>query len=153
MALSSLTPTIDPSVARMLTGTNSVTKSMSAADKNEAKIRQAAEGFERVLIRQMLSSARKVDLSGKDNTSVPSSGYLQLMDDHWADLLAKVGSLGFGKKMADKLLNQQNIKQLINQEQKAVNNTNDTVNSAKKNNEAQKLYDANNLPSFRRFSN
>jgi predicted Mrr-cat superfamily restriction endonuclease len=75
------------------------------------------------------------------------------MDDHWADLLAKVGSLGFGKKMADKLLNQQNIKQLINQEQKAVNNMNDTVNSAKKNNEAQKLYDANNLPSFRRFSN
>jgi hypothetical protein len=55
--------------------------------------------------------------------------------------------------MADKLLNQQNIKQLINQEQKAVNNMNDTVNSAKKNNEAQKLYDANNLPSFRRFSN
>jgi len=58
MALSSLTPTVDPSVARILTGTNSVTKSMSAADKNEAKIRQAAEGFERVLIRQMLSSAR-----------------------------------------------------------------------------------------------
>jgi len=76
MALSSLTPTIDPSVARILTSTNTVTKSMSAADKNEAKIRQAAEGFERVLIRQMLSSARKVDLSGQDNSSVPSSGYL-----------------------------------------------------------------------------
>lgn len=147
MALSSLTPTVDPSVARMLTGTNSVTKSMSAADKNEAKIRQAAEGFERVLIRQMLSSARKVDLSGQDNTSVPSAGYLQLMDDHWADLLAKVGSLGFGKKMADKLLNQQNIKQLNNQEQKAVKD------NALIKNEAQKLYDANNLPSFRRFSN
>ena len=152
MALSSLTPTVDPSVARMLTGTNSVTKSMSAADKNEAKIRQAAEGFERVLIRQMLSSARKVALSGKDNTSVPSSGYLQLMDDHWADLLAKVGSLGFGKKMADKLLNQQNIKQLINPEKKAVNDVNNKVNAVKKN-EAQQLYDANNLPSFRRFSN
>ena len=152
MALSSLTPTVDPSVARMLAGTNSVTKSMSAADKNEAKIRQAAEGFERVLIRQMLSSARKVDLSGKDNTSVPSSGYLQLMDDHWADLLAKVGSLGFGKKMADKLLNQQNIKQLINPEKKAVNDVNNKVNAVKKN-EAQQLYDANNLPSFRRFSN
>ncbi len=152
MALSSLTPTVDPSVARMLTGTNSVTKSMSAADKNEAKIRQAAEGFERVLIRQMLSSARKVDLSGNDNTSVPSSGYLQLMDDHWADLLAKVGSLGFGKKMADKLLNQQNIKQLINPEKKAVNDVNNKVNAVKKN-EAQQLYDANNLPSFRRFSN
>ena len=147
MALSSITPTIDPSVARILTGTNTVTKSMSAADKNEAKIRQAAEGFERVLIRQMLSSARKVDLSGQDNTSVPSSGYLQLMDDHWADLLAKVGSLGFGKKMANELLNQQNIKQLINQEQKAVNS------NAVKKNEVQKLYDANNLPSFRRFSN
>jgi len=62
--------------------------------------------------------------------------------------LAKVGSLGFGKKMADKLLNQQNIKQLINPEQKAVN----VVNAVKKN-EAQQLYDANNLPSFRRFSN
>ena len=153
MALSSLTPTIDPSVARMLTGTNTVTKSMSAADKNEAKIRQAAEGFERVLIRQMLSSARKVDLSGQDNSSVPSSGYLQLMDDHWADLLAKVGSLGFGKKIADELLNQQNIKQLINPEKKAVNDVNNKVNAVKKNNEAQKLYDANNLPSFRRFSN
>jgi len=40
--------------------------------------------------------------------------------------------LDLAKKMADKLLNQQNIKQLINQEQKAVNNMNDTVNSAKK---------------------
>jgi hypothetical protein len=78
---------------------------------------------------------------------VPSAGYLQLMDDHWADLLAKVGSLGFGKKMADELLNQQNIKQLNNQEQKAVRNNALLIN------EAQKLYDANNLPSFRRFSN
>ncbi len=74
------------------------------------------------------------------------------MDDHWADLLAKVGSLGFGKKMADKLLNQQNIKQLINPEKKAVNDVNNKVNAVKKN-EAQQLYDANNLPSFRRFSN
>jgi hypothetical protein len=49
--------------------------------------------------------------------------------------------------MANELLNQQNIKQLINQEQKAVNN------NAVIKNEAQKLYDANNLPSFRRFSN
>jgi hypothetical protein len=55
--------------------------------------------------------------------------------------------------MADELLNQQNIKQLINPEQKAVNVINDKVNAAKKNNEAHKLYDANNLPSFRRFSN
>jgi hypothetical protein len=49
--------------------------------------------------------------------------------------------------MADELLNQQNIKQLINQEQKAVKD------NAFIKNEAQKLYDANNLPSFRRFSN
>ena len=54
--------------------------------------------------------------------------------------------------MADKLLNQQNIKQLINPEKKAVNDVNNKVNAVKKN-EAQQLYDANNLPSFRRFSN
>ena len=48
-------------------------------------------------------------------------GYLQMMDDQIADLLAKTKKVGFGDKVAEKLLDQSNIKQLIINEKKAVN--------------------------------
>jgi len=56
--------------------------------------------------------------------------YLQMMDDQLADLLAKTKKIGFGEKMAEQLLEQANIKQLINSEKKAVNNKDEVVSPA-----------------------
>jgi Rod binding domain-containing protein len=47
--------------------------------------------------------------------------YLQMMDDRLADLLSKSKKIVFGDKMAEQLLEQSNIKQLIANEKKAVN--------------------------------
>jgi len=162
MANFALTSSVDPSVARILSGDNLAqprvnnsqkTSSAGSIEDSEAKIRQSAQGFERILIRQMLTTARKTDLSGQDNTSTTSAGYLQLMDDHWADLLSKTGSLGFGKRMADQLISQMKVKQLIGQGKNAVIPGSDTASIARSKNPAAQLYDKNNLPSFRRYSN
>ena len=162
MANFGLTSSIDPSVARILSGdnlaqprvnTSQKTQSTAGKDDSEAKIRESAQGFERILIRQMLTTARKTDLSGQDNTSATSAGYLQLMDDHWADLLSKTGSLGFGKQMADQLISQMKVKQLIGQGKNAVIPGSDIAVKARSKNPAAQLYDQSNPPSFRRYSN
>jgi Rod binding domain-containing protein len=69
----------------------------------------------------MLSVARNSNISGTETKSSMSMAYLQMMDDQLADLLAKTKKIGFGEKMAEQLLEQSNIKQLINSEKKAVN--------------------------------
>jgi Rod binding domain-containing protein len=69
----------------------------------------------------MLSVARNSNISGTETKSSMSMAYLQMMDDQLADLLSKTKKIGFGEKMAEQLLEQSNIKQLINSEKKAVN--------------------------------
>jgi Rod binding domain-containing protein len=56
--------------------------------------------------------------------------YLQMMDDQLADLLSKTKKIGFGEKMAEQLLEQSNIKQLINSEKKAVNRKDEVASPA-----------------------
>lgn len=161
MANFAITSTIDPTVARILSGDNlaqpralnNLGNGQGSKDDSEAKIRQSAQGFERILIRQMFTTARKTDLSGQDTANSTSAGYLQLMDDHWADLLAKTGSLGFGKKMADQLIAQTQVKQLIGQGNNAVTPNSDTASVARSKNPAAQIYDQNNPPGFRRYSN
>lgn len=161
MANFAITSSIDPSVARILSGDNLAQPRLTASSNNgqantksdETKIRESAQGFERILIRQIFTTARKTDLSGQDNTSATSAGYLQLMDDHWADLLSKTGSLGFGKKMADQLISQMQAKQLIGQGKNAVIPGSDSAAKARSSNPAAQLYDKDNPPSLRRYSN
>ena len=69
----------------------------------------------------MLSIARNSNINGTETKSSMSMSYLQMMDDQLADLLSKTNKIGFGEKMAEQLLEQANIKQLINSEKKAVN--------------------------------
>jgi Rod binding domain-containing protein len=161
MANFAITSSIDPTVARILSGDNlaqprltaSLNNGQANAKSDEAKIKESAQGFERILIRQIFTTARKTDLSGQDNSSATSAGYLQLMDDHWADLLSKTGSLGFGKKMAEQLISQMQAKQLIGQEKNAVLPGSDTAAKARSSNPAAQLYDKDNPPSLRRYSN
>ena len=112
--------TVDSSTARLINKSETAKKPEDIT-KSEKKIREAAQGFERTLLRQMLSVARNSNISGTETKSSMSMAYLQMMDDQLADLLAKTKKIGFGEKMAEQLLEQANIKQLINSEKKAVN--------------------------------
>ena len=85
---------------------------------NAAKIREAAEGFEAVLVRQMLRELRQSSWSSS-NSDV-SSGYLQIADEQLAQHIVQSGGLGFGKSMADQMLKQIEAAQLIGADQIAV---------------------------------
>ena len=112
--------TIDSSSARLVNKSDKA-KKPDEITKSEKKIREAAEGFERTLLRQLLSVARSTNINSPEPKSSTSMAYLQMMDDRLADLLSKSKKFGFGDKMAEQLLEQSNIKQLIANEKKAVN--------------------------------
>lgn len=111
--------TVDSSTARLINKSEIARKNEDITN-SEKKIREAAQGFERTLLRQMLSVSRNSNISGIETKSSMSMSYLQMMDDQLADLLSKTKKIGFGEKMAEQLLEQANIKQLINSEKKAV---------------------------------
>jgi len=116
--INQLTPSINHDVARLLQGAATKTTSTNLTD--EAKLKQAAQGFERTLIRQMLSSARNTSLNGMDGQSNTSKSYLEIMDDHVADMLSKGPGIGFGNKMAEQLIAQANAGKLSGNEKVAV---------------------------------
>jgi len=119
MTIKQLTPSIDPNSARLLQSAASTTSPSTST--NEAKLKQAAQGFERTLIRQMLSSARNTNLNGMDGQSTTSKSYLEMMDDHVADILSKGQGIGFGNRMAEQLIAQANAAKLSGSEKLAVN--------------------------------
>ena len=110
---------------------SSVTKTSPAQStgpmtKTEHQIREAARAFERTLVRQMLSTVRSNTLRGGDEQNESSKGYLEIADDKLADALVAGKGVGFASKVADQMLNQPNVKALIEAEKKAVNNSNTT---------------------------
>jgi Rod binding domain-containing protein len=121
--------TVDSSTARLINKSEAAKKPEDIT-KSEKKIREAAQGFERTLLRQMLSVVRNSNISGIETKSSMSMAYLQMMDDQLADLLSKTNKIGFGEKMAEQLLEQANIKQLINSEKKAVKSKDEVVSPA-----------------------
>lgn len=111
-------------LSKLMTGQNGLALSPlalqpAASRSSEAKIKEAAEGFESVLIRQMLRELRGTSLD-KDKSSL-NTGYLDIGDDHLANHLVKAGGLGFAKAMADQMLSQIKTAELIGSKQKAVN--------------------------------
>ena len=118
MEINKLTPSIDPSSARIIQG--ATVKTSSSTLTSEDKLKQAAQGFERTLLRQMLSSARNTNVNGMEMQSSTSKSYLELMDDHVADLLSKGSGVGFGKQMAEQLIAQANAAKLSGNQEIAV---------------------------------
>jgi Rod binding domain-containing protein len=110
-------------------------KSPEKMTKAEAQIRDAARGFERTLIRQMLSSIRNPALRGGDISGMAASstsGYLEIADDKLADSLVAGKGMGFAQKVAEQMLKEPSVKALIEQEKKAVNSSIiDTTDSIK----------------------
>ena len=108
-ALNAITPSIDQGSARIIANNNQV----PALSSNEEKLKKAAQGFERTLIRQMLSTVRNTNLRGTEEQSSTSKSYLEIMDDHMADMLSKGQGMGFGSKMAEQLIQQASAGKLI----------------------------------------
>jgi len=101
-------------------------KSSEKMTKAESQIREAARGFERTLVRQMLSSVRSSELRGGEISGMPSSssnGYLEIADDKLADSLVAGKGMGFAQKVAEQMLKEPSVKALIEQEKKAVRNS------------------------------
>ena len=118
MDINTITPSIDSNTARIIQG--DAKKIPLTVVTEEDKLRKAAQGFERTLIRQMLSTARSSNLRGSDEQSNASKSYLEIMDDHMADILSKSAGLGFGNKMAEQLIAQANARKLIGSTEIAV---------------------------------
>ena len=123
-----LTPTVDSSSIRLVNPTGTVTNSSQGALSSDEKIRKAAQGFERTLVRQMLSIVRSTNIRGGDVPSTTSAGYLEILDDKVADQLTAGKGLGFGSKMAEQLIRQINAKNVNSLPENAVNNTLTTSN-------------------------
>jgi Rod binding domain-containing protein len=101
-------------------------KSSEKMTKAESQIREAARGFERTLVRQMLSSVRSSALRGAEISGMPSSssnGYLEIADDKLADSLVAGKGMGFAQKVAEQMLKEPSVRALIEQEKKAVRNS------------------------------
>lgn len=84
------------------------------------KIEEAAQGFEAVLIRQMLRELRQSSLS--TTKSDVNAGYLQLGDEQLAQQLVQSGGLGFARAMATQMLQQIELARLIAPPEMAVTN-------------------------------
>lgn len=74
----------------------------SAAPKSE--LRQAAEGFEAIMLRQMLATARATDM-GDDlfGDSTGQDTFAEMRDAHFADLAAGSGMLGLADMLEAQL--------------------------------------------------
>jgi Rod binding domain-containing protein len=119
-ALNAITPSIDQTSARIIANNSAA----PAQTSNEDKLKKAAQGFERTLIRQMLSTVRSTNIRGSEELSSASKSYLEIMDDHMADMLSKGKGMGFGTKMAEQLIQQANAGKLIGNGEIAVKELN-----------------------------
>jgi len=123
-----MTPTIDSSSVRLMKPLGSDGSNQSGLSSDD-KIRKAAQGFERTLVRQMLSIVRSTNIRGGESLSTTSSGYLEILDDKVADQLTAGKGLGFGNKMAEQLIQQIKAKNVNDQAGNAVNNTLTSANA------------------------
>ena len=90
-----------------------------AADSAQVKqIKQTAQEFEAVLLRQMLRELRSSALSEANKGS--NTSYLEMADEQMANNLAAQGGFGFGKAMANQMIQQVQAAQLINAAAKGV---------------------------------
>lgn len=66
----------------------------------QAELRKAAEGFEAIMVRKMLETARAA--SASEETPLTGGGLKQfeaMRDEHFADIAAKAGAFGFARSI------------------------------------------------------
>lgn len=68
------------------------------------ELRKAAEGFEAIMIRKMLASARAASFA--EDTPLTGGGmkqFTQMRDEHFADIAAETGAFGFARSIEEQL--------------------------------------------------
>jgi len=73
-------------------------------DADRAELRKAAEGFEAIMIRKMLESARASAFA--EDTPLTGGGmkqFKQMRDEHFADIAASSGAFGFARSIEEQL--------------------------------------------------
>jgi flagellar protein FlgJ len=83
------------------------------------KIKQAAQEFEAVLLRQMMREIRNSVFS-ESTKGNSNATYLSLADEQMANNMAAQGGFGFGKAMATQMIQQVQAAQLIGSAANAV---------------------------------
>ena len=99
------------STSQSLGGVGAAASLGLGAASSEQKIREAAKGFEAVLMRQMLRELRQS--SWNKSQSDINAAYLQIGDEHLANHIVQSGGLGFAKAMATQMLQQIETARLI----------------------------------------
>ncbi len=91
-----------------------------AADTSQIqKIKHTAQEFEAVLLRQMMREIRNSVFS-ESSKGGSNAAYLGLADEQLANSMAAQGGFGFGKAMANQMIQQVQAAQLINPAANAV---------------------------------
>ena len=73
-------------------------------DPERLELRKAAEGFEAIMIRKMLESARASSFA--EETPLTGGGmkqFTQMRDEHFADIAASTGAFGFARSIEAQL--------------------------------------------------
>jgi Rod binding domain-containing protein len=83
------------------------------------KIKQTAQDFEAVLLRQMMREIRNSVFS-ESSKGGSNATYLSMADEQLANNMAAQGGFGFGKAMAQQMIQQAQAAQLINAAANAV---------------------------------
>ncbi len=83
---------------------SSAVRPESPLSPERAALRKAAEGFEAIMVRKMLSTARAATLT--EETPLTGGGLQQfqaMRDEHFADIAAQTGALGFARSIEAQL--------------------------------------------------
>ena len=76
----------------------------SSASGDGARLREAAQAFEAIFVRQMLAAAGKADFGGNDLFgSSAEDTFRELRDAQFADIAARNGSLGIAEALEAQL--------------------------------------------------
>jgi flagellar protein FlgJ len=79
--------------------------SATTASPDRAALRKAAQGFEAMFLRQMLSQARNTDLGGDDLFGKKQDGtFTQMRDERFAEIAAQSGALGLATRLESQLV-------------------------------------------------
>ena len=77
----------------------------------ETKLREAANDFEAIFVQQMLKTMRKTSLESNFIQKSEGEKYFRsMLDEHYAQLTAKSGSLGLGEIIYKQLISNKNNK-------------------------------------------
>ena len=79
---------------------------LAPAANDRAKLHEAAQKFEAIMVRQMLAAARAGGTGDKLFGSQAADTFTSMRDERFADIAAKSGGLGFGKMIEAQLAKQ-----------------------------------------------